>query len=205
MITLWALLESGEDEPAQAHITTGLALAEELGAKRFAALFMESLARINYYKGNYNEATQIMQNAISIMEQYDFMRYMGPWLFGTLALVTRDDRTSALAMKKAEELLANGCLGHNYFQYYATAIDISLLAKQWHRTRDYTARLEQFNQIDPNAWADFKIRRGRVVTQLAEHVRSPELSKEIQILLDIAASAGLRTEQVTLLQQSRQC
>ena len=59
------------------------------------------------------------------------IEFLGPWVMGTLSLVSADAERSKRAMTEAEELLAGDCVGHNYIAFYRLAMEVNLRLEDW--------------------------------------------------------------------------
>ena len=154
-----------------------LELARQLGARRFEAELMSIVGIAQAELGNECEADELLRNATALALEA-CPAYCGPWCLSAEALYGRDrDRARAL-LRQGEELLARGCVSHNYLEFYRHAIEFSLRHGQSAEARRYAAALVDYTQGEPLPWADVIIRRALLLADLSEE---PDVDLESQL------------------------
>jgi len=143
------LVASGDATAAEPHITRGLELAESLGTRRFKPFQLIYIVRIRHARGALaNESVDSMHQALDLANQTG-AGFLAAWVLGTLALVS-DDATEALeALRDGKELLAKGCVGHNYCAFYRSAIEVALQFEEWCEADRYADALTAYAATEP--------------------------------------------------------
>lgn len=189
----WIYIEQCDLENASEQVELGLTLTERLGAKRFEPFLSESKARILMAQGEQRQALQVIQTALE-QNRDGGMQFIGPWLLGTLALVTDDSQTRHDALDEAEALLSQGCVGHNYYQFYRAAIELSLREENWSDAQKYTQALSEYTRQEPNPWADLHIEWAGQICAAGQSGVTPENTAKLQQLRDDAQEQGFMTK-----------
>jgi hypothetical protein len=159
----WILTSMARYEDARSQIATGLKLADALGAKRFEPFLEETLARIEFYQGNWKRAADVAEGALVKLYDVGAESFIGPWVMSTVALTTPDPDRRGAILAEAEALLAKGCVGHNYFRFYRNAIQACLNAQDWDAAERYAGELARYTAPEPTPWSDFHIDRARAM------------------------------------------
>ncbi|WCM92041.1 AAA family ATPase [Acidovorax sp. NCPPB 2350] len=123
----WVLLSMAHLDDAQAQVEEGLAIARSMGAARFEPFLTESLARIRFAQGQPDRALCLIREACEGVQRLHLQRFIGPWLMGTLALLSDDAQERSQALSRGEEMLAAGCVAHNHFRFHVAAAEVALL------------------------------------------------------------------------------
>lgn len=124
----WVLVAGGEDALAEQELTCALALARNLGASRFEAILLEGLARVALRQGERELAQSLIMEAASLVERFELQRYIGPWVYGSLAMISDDGPLSQQALATGEAQLTLACLAHNALRFRVAAAETCLLA-----------------------------------------------------------------------------
>lgn len=90
------------------------------------------------------------------------------WLNSTLAQTLDDEPAVRAALAEGERLLADGCVGHNYYDFYADAMQVSLDRKAWDKVSRYAAQLREYMSAEPLPWADYRIRRAEALARAGQ-------------------------------------
>jgi DNA-binding SARP family transcriptional activator/tetratricopeptide (TPR) repeat protein len=145
-----------------ASIELGRALASDLGARRFETelCVLSGLVQIALRDdaGAQGTLEQAARNAREVCPTY-----CGPWALAALALSLRDRGRVRALLGEGEDLLARGCVSHNYFEFYLLGIEVALRFKDTSLALRYAAELEAYTRDEPLPWADVVIRRGRAL------------------------------------------
>jgi len=189
----WILISLGRWAEAERQAETGLAVADAIGATRFDPFLRESVARIAWYTGATAEARQIIGGAVDKARSLNMLKFIGPWLLGTQAMLDPTRREDALA--EGWSILASGAVGHNHYHFHAHGIEAELDSNQPAAVERHAAALEHYTTQQPNAWADFRIRRGRALAAVVQGCANPT---ELGALQQEALGVGLRPELVRI-------
>jgi hypothetical protein len=150
-------------ESARASIDISHALAQELGARRFEteALALRGLAQLGMR--DRHGALETLHQAAAMAREF-CPTYCAPWAFAALALALEDDEDQVRSLlTEGEQLLASGCVSHNYLEFYQHAIEVALRWDDLPRVVGYAAALETYTREEPLPWADVVIARGRAL------------------------------------------
>jgi len=125
----WVELGRGRAQEAMQHIDEGLLISRGIGAMRFESFLQEAQARALHAQGDEVGARRTIQAALDGVERLKLHAFIGPWVLGTWALLHSDDSGQALsALSRGETLLQKGCVAHNAYRFYASAMELHLLA-----------------------------------------------------------------------------
>ncbi len=168
------------------------ALGEKLGASR---LIQEALSFNSIYLnaiGRHQEALESINQAIMGARKLG-MSFGGPRMLGHFARVTQDKIEQDKAISEAEEIIANGCVGHNQPFFYRDAIEIMLQRKEWAQAQRHAESLEAFFAQEDMPWSDFYVARARALIAWHYGHRSAEGCAVLQALRDDAVEFGLKS------------
>ena len=188
----WILISLGRLEDAAAQVERGLSATQALGSGRFRPFLLESSARIALLQGNTDHAYQLIQQALELARGASMMRFIGPWLLGTAAWCSADDAARTAALDEGESLLLQGCVGHNYYRFFAHAMEASLQAGDTARCAHWATALEKYTRQEPNPWADFYIEFARL--RCSPPMELSTRVAQTQALLQVAKEAGFERE-----------
>ncbi len=96
-------------------------------------------------------------------------------------------------MSEGERLLDEGCVSHNYYEFYIEGMDGALERQDWTLVERYAEALEAFTSIEPLPRTDFFIARGRALEAFGRGSRDDATMQEIECLRDEAERVGLST------------
>ncbi|KAF0814097.1 hypothetical protein IGB42_00994 [Andreprevotia sp. IGB-42] len=123
----WVLMAAAQDDAAQEQLSTALTLAQSIGASRFEAMVLEGLARLALRRGEQAQAMQLIAAAVELVERMQLQRYIGPWVYGSMALIATDAATRQHALQQGELQLAQGGVAHNALRFRVAAAEVCLL------------------------------------------------------------------------------
>ena len=118
--------------------------------------------------------------------------FLGPWVLSTLALLADDPASRSKALDEGEEILGEGCVGHNYFAFYRDAMEVALAERDWKGLNRFAAALEEYGLPEPLPLADFFIARGRALAKHGLGQRDAAHMTELRRLRDEADRVGFR-------------
>ena len=177
-----------EAENAQAK---ALAQSRAIKARRYEAVILGQSAEVALSRGLRTEALTLAREGREISEETG-PGFVGPILYGLLALVEdkRTDQEAALAA--GEALLNQGCVGHNYFWFRRYAIERALLLEDWNEVDRQADALLVRMADEPLAYASCVAARGH---HLARHGRGDATDEEkLGLLLTAAAKIDMRLD-----------
>jgi class 3 adenylate cyclase/tetratricopeptide (TPR) repeat protein len=178
---------------AEADHVQAKALAESraIKARRYEAMVLGHSAEVALSRGMRAEALTLAREGREIAEETG-SGFVGPILYGLLALVEdkRSDQEAALAA--GEALLKQGCVGHNHFWFRRYAIERALLLEDWNEVDRQADALLLRMAAEPLAYASFVAERGH---HLACHGRGDSTSEaKLRLLSATAAEIDFRMD-----------
>jgi class 3 adenylate cyclase/tetratricopeptide (TPR) repeat protein len=192
-LTGFILVELKRFDEAHEEFQRGVEASSKTQAKRFEPLSLWGLGKIAYANGNHSEAMDIGEKALRICRN-TAMAYLGPTILGYLARVAADVKAQRRYLAEAEELLANGCVSHNYFFVYKDSIEACLSMRDWDAAEKQASALDAYTRSEPLPWSDFVIARGRALAAHGRSQRSDELTFELQRLRQEGEKMGYKTD-----------
>ena len=163
-------------------------IATDIGAKRFVPFLRECRSRCFWYAGDKNQARASIEEALTEVEALNAEAFIGAWVLGTCALLSETAVEAKDYLSRADLILENGCVGHNYYRFYTQAIDTTLRHGMYERTRHYITAFREFLKDEPCPWSDFYLKRGDL---LLTCYSSKIQDSEIVELIDTAKSLQL--------------
>jgi len=204
------LTERNETQAADEQLTLAMQIVDAPEAQdcrpRLRPQLLEAQARVRLAEGRLYDALSKGNEALAICRKTT-MTTCGPLVLGTVALIqthinlgerpfhhsSKGDQLRRRALAEGQILLAQGCDGSNYLDFYRAAMDVALLNEEWQMAAHYAQCLEDFTGKDPTPWSDYFIRRGRALAWFGAGERSDTLNREIKALYRQGVEAGLLT------------
>jgi class 3 adenylate cyclase/tetratricopeptide (TPR) repeat protein len=187
------LIAAGRYDEAENVQLEALEQARTLKARRYEAVILGDSAEVALSKALRSDALALARKGRDISEETG-PGFVGPILYGLLALLEdkRQDQEAALAA--GEALLAQGAVGHNYFWFRRYAIERALLLEDWNEVDRQADALLLRMADEPLAYASLVAERGR---QLARRGRgeATEMDEErVRLLTAAAACTDMRID-----------
>jgi len=154
----WVLVAAGRDEQADQELADALVLARGIGASRFEAILLEGQARVALRQNEGARAQQLIQESVGLVERFALQRYIGPWVYGSLALIVDDAQLSGQALIQGESLLTQDCLAHNVLRFRVAAAETCLLSGDFAQASRHAQGLATVAQAAPCAWVSHHVR-----------------------------------------------
>ncbi|WP_260958056.1 ATP-binding protein [Pseudomonas citri] len=154
----WMLVASAQDTLAEQQLTCALELARSLGASRFEAIVLEGLARVALQRDERELAQTLILEAASLVERFELQRYIGPWVYGSLAMMVDDAPLRAQALSTAEAQLTQGCLAHNALRFRVAAAETCLLTGDVEQAIWHGQQMSALPESASCAWIDHHVR-----------------------------------------------
>jgi hypothetical protein len=137
-------------------------LAREIGARRFESegLILGGLSLLGL--GRRAEARELLAGSVRLAREAA-RTYCGPWAIGAVALSSEDPLEGRALLQEGERWLAEGCVSHNYLEFYRYAIEVCLRCRDWQGAMHYADALERYTCDEPLPWAMLVIAAGRAL------------------------------------------
>ena len=175
--TAWAYIIGGDLPAAVEQYQLGLRLAQSVGAKRFEVLTLSQLAYLQF-KDDPSTAMVMAQTAMELMPKFA-QRFFGPPVLSSMAtLVNQTDEQDRL-LGKGEALLADGCVSHCYFKFYADAIVLMLARGDYAAAVGYADALEAYVREEPLELMALTTEQARLVRALADGEQGEQLDARV--------------------------
>jgi hypothetical protein len=174
------------------HLDQMKALVERIGTRRFMARGLHHEGRIRLAQGDRREAAKLCRTAMKISRETG-IGYCGSTILATLARATDDADERTEALSEGERLLDEGCVSHNYYEFYIEGMDGALERQDWALVDRYASALEDYTRAEPLPRTDFFIARGRALASHGRGRRDDATVKELQNFRDKAVSIGLNS------------
>jgi hypothetical protein len=166
----------------------GLALARQLGARRFEAELMTLQGHAIGELGGTADAQVLLQRASALALEVA-RTYCAPWCLGIQALHTPNVERARELLAQGEALLAAGCVSHNHLEFRRAAMEFGLRHGDLRETRRHAAALRAYTRDEPLAWSDLVIRRAEYLADRAEEPSRAGLAERRAALVrDIEAA-----------------
>ena len=160
--TGWMHVSHGRYEEAEAHLRHGLALAREIGAKRYETMCLMLIARVLAQRGAHAQAREYLRDSWALSERIGH-GFIGPAVQGVMALTAREESEREAALVKGEALLHEGSIAHCHIWFIHDAIETSLASGKWTEALRHADALEKFTVAEPLPWTDFHIATARAL------------------------------------------
>ena len=188
---LWA--EMGDFTKSQEWLDRGLVIVCRLGSKLFEGEFLYLLGRVALMKGDRELARKHSQKALSILREAESgMTFRGPTALGICALTAEKPDQLHSILQEAEDLLAGGCIDHNYLDFYEDAIQACLQASELDEVDRYAQALEDYTATDPLPRSRLLIARGRALAAHGRGNRDQETMESLRLVHEEASKVALK-------------
>ncbi|NWD74128.1 tetratricopeptide repeat protein [Pseudomonas gingeri] len=193
----WVLLATGRDAQAGLELEEALTLARGIGANRFEAILLEGLARVALRRNDHAGAQALIREAVALVERFALQRYIGPWVYGSLALMVDDERLSREALIQGEALLTQDGLAHNVLRFRVAAAETCLLQGDFAQASRHAQFLADVAPGMMCAWVSHHVRLIDAAGQWLQRRDRPSaeawngLERESQRLGFVATMPGL--------------
>jgi tetratricopeptide (TPR) repeat protein len=166
----------------------GLALARQLGARRFEAELMTLQGHAIGEMGGAADAQVLLQRASALALEVA-RTYCAPWCLGIQALHTPNVERARELLAQGEALLAAGCVSHNHLEFRRAAMEFGLRHGDLREARRHAAALRAYTADEPLTWSDLVIRRAEYLADRTEEPTRAGLAARREALVrDIEAA-----------------
>lgn len=184
------LFEKADFAGAEDHARIVFEMADQSGTRRFNARASQLMGKILIERGDRAKAVQILRDGIKVSRETG-VGYIGASILACLARATEDPKERENALRDGKELLDQGCVSHNYFEYYCEAMELMLEMECWSNVEGYAKALEDFVGGEPLPRSDYCVARARCLASFGAGEPSEELVFELKRLQAQAATIGL--------------
>jgi DNA-binding SARP family transcriptional activator len=177
----------GDYEHVREVCERGLALARQLGARRFEAELLAVLGQALGELGGVADA-QVLLHQASTLSLEVAPTYCGPWCLGAQALFTPNADRAKEMLARGEVLLADGCVSHNYLEFHRLAMEFHLRHGEFREMRRHAAALTAYTRDEPLPWSEIVVRRGEWLADRVENRMREDLApRRAALLADLDA------------------
>ena len=187
------LTVAGRYAEAEEFQSNALEQARAVNARRYEAMILAQCAEVALSQGRRDKALALARAGWEIAEQTG-PGFVGPLIYGLLALTedTREGQGAALAA--GEALLAKGAVGHNHFWFRRLAIERALLDEEWSEAERHADALLLRMADEPLAYASCVSERGRVLARRGRGEATEADERTLEQALAVAAGADMRVD-----------
>jgi hypothetical protein len=174
-------------------------LIERIGARRFVPENLTYLAKISRAEGRPSEARRLIDEAIAVSRETG-ITFFGPRVLAELALSAEDPAQQQKALGEGEQILGDGCVGHNHLWFYRDAMEAALSIRDWNSVDRHASALAAFTEPEPLPWSNFFIALGRALADFRRGRCNDRTLCELRHLRDQAGQAGLKLSAIKIEQ-----
>jgi tetratricopeptide (TPR) repeat protein len=167
--------------------------ARRLKARRYEAIILAVCAELALVAGRPTEALSLARSGLEASEETS-PGFVGPILFGLLALAEPSTAAQETALSAGESLLEKGAVGHNHFWFRRYAIEWALCAGDWEAADRHAEAILKRTAPEPLPYSSYFARRGQLLACVGRGAASESDAKELSELRSSAAAAGLRMD-----------
>ena len=164
-----------------------------LKARRYEAIILALCAERALVEGRAAEALSLVRAALESSEATS-PGFVGPIVFGLMALAEQSPEAQRAALAAGESLLAKGAVGHNHFWFRRYAIEWALRAEDWDAAEGHADALLTRMAPEPLSYPSAIARRGQLLARLGRGAAGEEDKVELSALRSSASAVGLRIE-----------
>jgi class 3 adenylate cyclase len=189
----WCLTVAGRHEETAEVGAAALEQAQRLKARRYEAAILALCAERALVEGRADEALSLVREGLAASEETS-LGFVGPILFGLLAIVEQSRQAQEAALAAGESLLAKGAVGHNHFWFRRYAIEWALRAEDWDAADQHAEALLIRMSPEPLAYSGYLARRGQLLARAGRGVAGESDRRALSELRVSAAATGLRLD-----------
>ena len=179
----------GEHDKSKHHGLQLLKLTRSIGSTLFEALGSIIIGRWHLYSENDPKSA-----FATFVEGFEYCKatsesFLGPWLLGCAALAAGDEQERKWALSEGERILKAGAVSHNFFFFYANAMEVSRLTENWPQVHHYADALDRYTVDERLEWSDFYMQRARLLARHGTGERGKEIESDLLQLLQQAEAS----------------
>jgi class 3 adenylate cyclase/tetratricopeptide (TPR) repeat protein len=158
----WVRIAQGRYEDGIGPAERSLALAREIGSRRWMMFDLGLLAFAYWNVGRHDEARSALQGAFENMQVVG-ERFFGAVVHAARAMMAEREGDLRRILADGERSLAKGAPGHCHFWFRREAIDALLRMRDWDGASWQASALENFTLAEPVPVVEFIVRRARAL------------------------------------------
>jgi class 3 adenylate cyclase/tetratricopeptide (TPR) repeat protein len=162
----WVRVSQGRYDDAIEPTERSLALAREIGSRRWMMFDLGLLAIAYWNLGRRQEAQQALQGAFEHMQVVG-ERFFGAVVHGARAMMAEREGDLRRILADGERALAKGAPAHSHFWFRREAIDALLRMHDWEGALWQASALENYTRAEPVPAVEFIVRRARALAAAA--------------------------------------
>ncbi len=179
-----------------------LALAREIGSRRWMMFDLGLLTFAYWNVGRRDEAQEALRQVFEIMPSVG-ERFFGSVAHGARAMMAERAGDLRRILADGERSLAQGAPAHGHFWYRSEAIEALLREKDFDGVLWQASALENFTRAERVPWVEFQVRRARALaaagsgaadagelTSCRERAHALSLARAIPAIDDALAAVG---------------
>ncbi|HEX7038211.1 MAG TPA: AAA family ATPase [Pseudomonadales bacterium] len=163
-------------------------LGERIGSRRFMIDATSQTAHLLWAAGRIEDARRELELALGLLDD-SLMAFAGAYVRGLQALCAETARERRARLAEGERLLTDRAVSHCHLYFYFAAMEACLEAGDGERALRYAAALADYTRAEPLPFAEFFIRRVRLLTGNAPEDERGRLIAEARAC---GLGAGLR-------------
>ena len=187
------LIAAGRYDEAGDVQSKALEQARALKARRYEAMILADSAEVALSRGRRAEALALARKGSEISEETG-PGFVGPILYGLLALVEDERSDQEAALAAGEALLSQGAVGHNHIWFRRYAIERALLLEDWNEADRQADALLVRMSAEPLAYASIVAERGRYLVRRGLGETTDMDEEKFRLLSEATAELDLRID-----------
>nr|WP_271597381.1 tetratricopeptide repeat protein [Bradyrhizobium sp. CCBAU 45384] len=188
----FCLTAAGRYAEAEQKQWQALELARSLKARRYEAVILCQCAEVALASGHRQDALALARQGRDISEETG-PGFMGPALFGLLALLEDQRQDQEAAIVAGETLLGHGAVGHNHFWFRRYAIERAILLEEWDEADRHADALLRRTADEPLAYATWIAQRGKALARRGRR-EANDADEQLREVLQPAAEVNMHIE-----------
>lgn len=153
----WLYTSMGKIDLGLNEFHEGIGICEKIGASRFKPFLLEGVAKCLYLIGEQSDSYLVMREALFLARNGNLLKFIGPWLLGTLSIISTDSNERSDAIEEGLKILNEGCVGHNYYRFYVSAAESLIADGKLVKARGLVNMFKDYTKEQPCPWADHHI------------------------------------------------
>ena len=182
---------AGALELTEREAEVGLAIARQVGLRRFEADHLIMLGAVKAATGRRAEATLYLESAWELVCDAD-MAYAGACVLGFLAQATDDAEQRRDYLALGESALNGSSLSHNHFQFRYSALEIAVETGDPIAVTHHATALEAYTVDEPLPWSELVANTARALVPNATDLPPSQRKRRLEALAAEALAAGLQ-------------
>ena len=158
----WVRVAQGRYADAIEPTERSLALAREIGSRRWMVFDLGLLAYAYWHLGRHGEAQDALRATFDLMAEVG-QRFFGGVAHGARALMAERAGDLRRVLADGERSLAQGAPAHCHFWFRREAMNALLREGDWDGALWQASALANFTRAETVPWVEFQVRRARAL------------------------------------------